>query len=121
MKGLTREEKIIAHQYAINGADFMFEPTPELCNLIVKGSPEAMGINHVLTSIILQRRPIRLDSDMVLKYCEGTLDKNNTWLFDNGNIKVVPPRYKKPVKLKPKEELVKKKNNNTKIEENQDG
>ncbi len=100
MNGLTQEEKKIAWQCALNGADFMLEPTPELCNKIIKRLPEAIGINHILASIILQKKPIRLDSNMIFKYCKGTLDKNNTWLFNNGNIKVVPPRLKKTVKLK---------------------
>ena len=104
MNGLTPEEKRTALQYVLNGADFSFQASPELCNKMVQGCPEAVGINYVMTAIILQRKPIRLDPEMVRKYCLGTLDRNNTWLFDNGDIKVVPPRLKKPVKLKPKEE-----------------
>jgi len=104
MNGLTPEEKQVACQYALNGADFMFEPTPELCSKIVQGCPESIGINYVMTSVILQRKPIRLDSQMVVKYCKGLLDKNNTWLFDNANIRVVPPQYKEPVKLKSEED-----------------
>jgi len=111
MNGLTPEEKQIALQYAQNGADFMFEPTPDLCNTIVQGCPESIGISRVLTAIILQKKPIRLDSKMVIKYCQGTLDKNNTWLFDNGNIRVVPAQLKRPEKLKPKEDITKKEEN----------
>ena len=105
MNGLTPEEKRMALQYALNGADFMFEPTSELCNKIVLGCPEAVGINDVMTAIILQRKPIRLDSEMIIKYCRGTLDRRNTWLFDNGNIKVVPCQLKKEVKVKTKEDI----------------
>ena len=104
MNGLTIEEKNRAFQYALNGADFMFKPSPELCTKIIQGCPESIGINRVMTAIILQKNPIRLDSEMVKKYCAGTLDKKNTWLFNNGNIKVVPHQYKKPVKLKTEEE-----------------
>ena len=111
MNGLTQEEKTMAFQYALNGADFMFEPSPELCTKIVNGTPEAVGINDVMTAIILQRKPIRLDSNMVIKYCKGTLDKNNSWLFENGNIKVVAQQFKAPVKLKPKEDNTKKEEN----------
>ena len=106
MDGLTIEERRIAYQYAVNGADFMFEPSPELCSKIVQGCPESIGINHVMTAIILQRKPIRLDSETVKKYCDGSLDIRNTWLFDNGNIRVVAPQFKKPVKLKSKEENI---------------
>ena len=106
MNGLTLEEKRTAFQYAMNGADFMFMPSPELSSKIVQGCPESIGINHVMTAIILQGKPIRLDSEMVKKYCAGTLDKKNTWLFNNGNIKVVPSQFKQPVKLKTEEEKI---------------
>jgi len=112
MNGLTLEEKKLAFQYALNGADFMFDPSPELCSKIVQGCPESVGINQVLTAIILSRKPVRLDSKMIMRYCKGTLDKKNTWLFNNGNIRVVPPQLKEPVKLKPKEEKKEKKENN---------
>lgn len=102
MNGLTLEEKQKAIQYAINGADFTFIPSPELCNKIIQGCPQAKGINNVMISIILSRKPIRLDSEMVIKYCQGTLDKKNSWLFDNGDIKALPHQLKAPVKLKPK-------------------
>jgi len=111
MNGLTAEEKRVAYQYALNGADFMFEPTSELCNKIIQGCPESIGISRVIKAIILQRKPIRLDSRMVIKYCQGVLDKNNTWLFDNGNIRVVPARLKQPEKLKIKEDITKKEEN----------
>lgn len=116
MNGLTIEEKKIALQYAVNGADFMFEPSSELCSKISQGCPESIGINDVMTAIILQRKSIRLDSNMIIKYCRGLLDKNNTWLFNNGNIKVVPSQLKKTVNLKPKED--KTKEDKTKKEEN---
>ena len=112
MNGLTAEEKRMAHQYALNGADFMFEPSSELCSGLIHGCPESIGINQVMTTIILERKPIRLDSQMIIKYCNGTLDKKNKWLFDNGNIKVVPHQLKQPELLKPKEENVKKEENN---------
>ena len=104
INGLTPEEKKMAYQYALNGADFVFEPSSELCSKIIQGCPESIGINDVMIAIILQRKPIRLDSQMVIKYCSETLDRNNTWLFDNGDIKVVPPQYKAPEKLKSEED-----------------
>ena len=104
MNGLTQEEKQTALQYALNGADFMFEPTPNLCSVIALGCPQSIGINNVMTTIILQRKPIRLDSRMVIKYCKGTLDRNNTWLLDHGNIRVVPARLKRPDKLRTEED-----------------
>ena len=111
MNGLTPEEKRTALQHVVNGADFMFEPSPELCNKIVQGCPESIGINSTMTSILLQRKSIRLDPETVKKYCINTLDRNNTWLFNNGNIRVIPHQLKQPVKLKPKENITKKEEN----------
>ncbi len=111
MNGLSVEEKQDAYQYALNGADFMFISSPELCTMLINNSPQTQGINEVMTSVLLDRKPIRLDPAMIIKYCRGTLDKNNNWLFDNGNIKVVPCQYKAPVKLKTKEDNIKKEEN----------
>ena len=41
----------------------------------------------------MQRKPLRMDSDMIIKYCMGTLDYNNSWVLDHGDIKVVPPQF----------------------------
>ena len=104
MNGLTEQEKQQALVYAKNDADFMFVPSSELCNMLINDSPQTQGINRIMTAILLERKPIRLDPNMVVKYCCGILDRKNTWLFDNGNIKVVPHQFKKEVKLKPEEE-----------------
>jgi len=104
MDGLTPEEKQRALTYLKNGADFAFEPSQELCNMLIADSDTTEGINDVLTAILLERKPIRLDPNTVEKYCKGTLDKNNTWLFNHGNIRAVAPRYKKEVKLRSEED-----------------
>ena len=96
MTGLTVEEKHIALICASNGADFMFIPSPHLCNLLVVGSPATIDVNKTLVAILLAREPIRLGTATVVKYCRGILDQRNTWLLDNGDIKVVSPKYKKP-------------------------
>ncbi len=96
MAGLTVEERQTALTCATNGADFMFAPSPHLCNLLVIGSPETIGINSTMVAILLNRKPIRLDTATVVKYCRGTLDRKNTWLLDNGNIHVVSLKDKKP-------------------------
>ena len=100
MTGLTVEEREQALAYAHRGADFMFIPSSELCVMIAKGSPETVEINEVLTSILLTREPIRLDTNTVIKYCTNKLDTKNAWLLDHGDIKVVPHQYKKPELVK---------------------
>ena len=96
MTGLTIEERNMALTCAANGADFMFIPSPHLCNLLTSGSPETVGINDTMVAILLTKKPIRLDTATVVRYCRGSLDKKNTWILNNGDIKVVSPQYKKP-------------------------
>lgn len=104
MLGFTAEERQRALEYAYSGADFMFMPSSELCLMAAKGSPETIGINQTLLAILLAKKPIRLDTNTIIKYCTGALDTKNTWLFDHGDIKVVPHQYKRPELIKPKEE-----------------
>jgi len=104
MLGLTAEEKNMALGYAINGADFMFISSEWLCGLLASGSPETIDVNKTLVAILLNRKPIRLGTATVIKYCRGTLDRRNAWLLDHGDIKVVPPQFKKPELIKPKED-----------------
>ena len=71
MNGLTQEEKGVALQYAFNGADFMFIPSSELCTMLITDIPQTHGINNVLTTLLLERKPTRLDPNMIIKYCQG--------------------------------------------------
>ena len=125
MTGLTEEEKRQALVYAKNGADFMFVPSTILCSMIAAGGQETEGLNKTLVAILLTKKPIRLDTNTVIKYCRGTLDFKNTWLLSRGDIKVVSPKYKMPeiVKIEekpsPKEFLKSYGKNN--LEENIDG
>lgn len=93
MNGLNEEEKKKVIQYVENGADFMLMPTTDLCNKIINKDPASQGLGVIMTAIILEQKPIRISSDMVKKYCKGTLDKKNKWIFDNSNIKVIPPQF----------------------------
>ena len=101
--GLTIEEKTKALSYASSGADFMFIPSIDLCNKLVVGSPETIDVNKILVSIMLTKEPIRLDTNTVIEYCKGNLDRKNTWILDNGDLKVVPHQYKKPELVKTEE------------------
>ena len=91
--GLTEQERKKARSYALQGAEFMFIASPVLCNMIALGSIETAELNESLLVFLLEKRPIRIDSEMVIKYCEHTLDSKNTWLLDHGDIKVVPKRF----------------------------
>ena len=96
MTGLTVEEKAQALVYAKNGADFMFVPSANLCNMIATGRVETEHLNKVLVSILLKKKPIRMDTGTITRYCKGTLDFKNTWLLNHGDVQVVSPRYKRP-------------------------
>jgi hypothetical protein len=95
---LTLREKQTAIQYALNGATFMFLPSVKLCNVVAQNNLRAKGMNKVLKYALLQRKPLRLDSEMILKYCNGTLDIDNSWVLDQGDIKVVPPQFETKTK-----------------------
>lgn len=90
----TDDEKRQALEYAANGADFFFMPTPELREKVVQGHPMTVGIVDPLNTFIMQGKLLKLETSMVQKYCLGSLDAKNTWVFDQGHIKVVPPRLK---------------------------
>ena len=87
---LTVEEKNQALQYATNGGTFMFLPHPHLIEAITNGHPNTEGINQDLKTFILEGKAIRLDPKMIIDYCVGKLDESNTWLLDQGDIKVEP-------------------------------
>jgi PhoPQ-activated pathogenicity-related protein len=89
---LTEEERKRAIEYANNHAEFMFMPTPELREKIVYNHPMTVGIIDPLRTFVLEGKPIHITAEMVVQYCKGTLDINNTWLFDQGHIKVIPQR-----------------------------
>jgi hypothetical protein len=89
---LTAEEKKQAIAYAANDAQFFFLPTPELRTMMVKGHPMTTGIIDPLKGFLMDGKAVKLTPKMVLDYCTGRLDKKNTWLLDQGHIKVSPPK-----------------------------
>jgi hypothetical protein len=90
---LTEEERGRAIEYALNGAQFQFLPSQLLANMVSKDSPETKDVNIVFRIMIMKREAIRIKTSMILKYCKHKLDKQNTWLLDQGDIKVIPKRF----------------------------
>jgi len=90
---LTEDEKRQALRYAANGAQFYFLPSAELRNRVANGDPETVDLCSALQVPILKMEALRLDEDMVISYCQGTLDRRNTWVLDQGDIKVVPKQF----------------------------
>ena len=90
---LNSEERIQALQWAKNGATFMFMPHQKLINMIVLDAPGTKDINKTLKYTLLQNKPIRMETKMIVDYCLGTLDSKNSWVLDHGDIKVIPPQF----------------------------
>ncbi len=91
--GLNEEERKKAKTYAAKGAEFMFEPYASLCNSIIQNDPRTKGMDEFLKTAILGKKAIRLDPEMITKYCDYQLDKKNTFILDNGDIRVTPPQF----------------------------
>ena len=87
---LTDREKQDALRYAVNGATFYFVPSVELSNMIVQGGPGTEEINDTLRPFLIQREAIKIEVDLVIRYCQNTLDSKNIWLLNHGDIKVIP-------------------------------
>jgi hypothetical protein len=92
----TEEESRQALEYVRNGAEFMFIPHANFCNLVVQDDPSIAGIATIFKIMILRKQPIVLDPKIIIKYCKKTLDRKNTFLLDNGDIKVIPNLVKNP-------------------------
>ena len=91
---LTEQEKKEALRYAINGADFMFIPSVKLMETVARGEhPYVQSLPHVFSYTLLRKLPIKIKNDMVVKYCLGTLDNKNTWILEQGDIKVTPHKF----------------------------
>lgn len=72
--------------------DFYFVPSAELKNKIVRGGDPILDKLPFLAKKIFLELPqdkgVALLTSMVLKYIDGTLDKNNSYIFDLGEIKI---------------------------------
>lgn len=95
---LTVEEMGQALTYANNGATFMFIPSSSLCNKVTLDSPEAQDIGKTMKVVLLERKPIRVETEMIVRYCKGSLDNKNSWLLDQGDIKVIPSQFETKIK-----------------------
>jgi len=89
---LNSEERAAAKQYAVNGADFMLIPYQSLREKIINNHPMTSGINEQLKVFLLEGRAVRIAPEMIIKYCDNTLSRNNTWFLNQGDIKVEPAK-----------------------------
>jgi len=72
--------------------EFFFLPSAELKNRIVRGGDPIIDALPSMAKRIFLELPdgkgIALYTPMVIKYIDGTLDKNNSYIFDLGEIRV---------------------------------
>lgn len=89
----TEQERQQATTYAINGAMFMFRAGDKLAQEASLDAITTKGMSKYMKMMIMTREWINIDSDMVIKYCNGTMDRKNKYVFDNGDMKVIPERW----------------------------
>jgi uncharacterized protein YlaI len=94
MSGLTEDERRQAYTYATNGAEFMFIPSSHLKEMIARNDEIISGVAETFKIVMLSNNPIRIDNNMVISYCTKRLDTKNTFILDNGDIKVIPVSIK---------------------------
>jgi len=63
-----------------------YRPKPELINQIVKGSALTSRIPDSLKAILIQGKGIIMDKSMILKWYEDTLDGDNVYMLENGEL-----------------------------------
>jgi hypothetical protein len=68
----------------------MFIPSAHLKEMIGRDDEIISKVAKAFKLAILSNSPIRLDKEMVKKYCKKTLDIRNKFILDNGDIKVIP-------------------------------
>ena len=90
---LTEQEKRSALSYAFKGAQFMFIPSESLCLKIVNSHSLTENLNDQLRIHLLEKQYLRLSTNMIVQYCRDALDSKNTWLLDQGDIKVIPKSF----------------------------
>jgi hypothetical protein len=75
-----------------NEIDFYFLPSKELKEKIIRGGDPIIDKLPKLAKTSFLELPygkgIALYTPMVIKYIDGTLDKNNSYIFDLGEIRV---------------------------------
>lgn len=70
--------------------DFVLLPTPRLQQLITSGEhPRLQKLRKDAQTFLLEGKVIPLDKEDVIKYLNGTLDADATFLFATGEIRVI--------------------------------
>ena len=65
-----------------------FIATSQLKNLILRGDPSVTKIPEFFKTPLLEGKGLLIQKRLVLSYLNGTLDKDNSFVFDNGEIMI---------------------------------
>lgn len=87
----SKEEiNILKSRLAEKDIPFKFTPSARLSELILKDEhPNVKDLPYAYKILFIQQEPVMIQSQMIVDYLSGTLDKKNEWLLDNGEITCV--------------------------------
>jgi len=90
IKNFTSQQlSAIKEKISREDIEFFYVPSSDIRNRLIKGDDAELNrINKDLKVIIIDGHSFRISKDMVIKYVEGTLDRMNTFMLDNGEIRV---------------------------------
>ncbi|MAG25682.1 hypothetical protein CMI47_08905 [Candidatus Pacearchaeota archaeon] len=70
--------------------EFYFIPSARLKDLILQNShPIIQKLPQDLKVVFLQSKAVAITNDMVMNFIDETIDDNNKFILDNGEIRVV--------------------------------
>jgi len=73
----------------------MFIPSSQLLEIVSRDEhPAIKSMPNPFKYVLMQNKPIKIEGQMALDYYKGLLDKNNTFVLDHGDIKIIPTRFK---------------------------
>ena len=97
MNKLTKEDvKKLKENLVHRDVTFFFIPSAKLCDMIIKNEhpliqklPKEYKAMFLEDKISGKRSAPLIQSEMVVKYLEGTLDESNKFILDNGEIRTI--------------------------------
>ncbi len=106
MKKLTKEDAgILRTKLANRDVVFFFKPSAKLCEMIeknehplIKKLPAAYKAMFLEDGLTGKRSAPLIQSEMVVQYLEGTLNAENKFILDNGEIRTIDNSLKVDIK-----------------------
>jgi len=89
---MSNSDKIQRIRNAVkdNKVEFYFIPSARLKDLILQNTHQVIQkLPQDLKVIFLQSQGVSITNDMVMDFIDGTIDNNNKFILDNGEIRVV--------------------------------